>query len=487
VLPFERITYFVGLAVALLAWGGTQMVERVVSTPTILFDVGSAELKPGSAATAEAVATIRNLSRTHAHKKVVVLALAPDTGTGILRKEVRFSGVEPAWQGRDPPVFSPPDENGDPTSAHRPETATSAQFTIDRFDPGASFEFKVPYVGTERPKFRVLSTTESLRIIGPSIESFVIGHQFEWLASLIGVASLCILVAILTSFAGSRTAGARAGGPASTRAATEPPAVVNRDLAARTEGGRFVKKRPRRFRVHLRPQVEPRRLLVLFAAAVLSLVSSPARAEGVSLRVVDFDHRERRVPSEIVVMRADGSSQSFVYDNSEDPSVIPVECRPGDRLQARPDSLQYYHSRPVNCRTPIDIAVQSVSVYGSIVRAAEVAEAESPSRAALLYNEAYARSLLARARDANAESASRATARTYQTKALTAAAEALNVADGVTFDQQQERFVASEELVANLRSFQRRSNIEVTGKLDSRTLQALSGSSVGNVIAGSRM
>jgi|GEM_PF-933231 len=211
---------------------------------------------------------------------------------------------------------------------------------------------------------------------------------------------------------------------------------------------------------------------LLSLLALLGPVATIAQAGEISVRVVEFDRTDRTISSDIVILRTNGTRTTFRYDRSQDPMVLPVDCQPGDLIEAHPDSTGFYHSQRHNCRTPLEIRVISVARLTAFATGAAKIAATNPSKAALLYNEAYARASIIGLEEGE----------TYRIKALESAAAALEVEQGVTLDRGADRYVASQKLVDGLREFQLDKNIEVTGRLDSPTLRELSGSSIGGML-----
>lgn len=202
-LPFERLAYFIGIAVALTAWGGNQLVERILSSPTILLNV-EATLFDASEASAHGrlVAKLDNLSRSHSHSNIVLAVQAPSVETIILSEGLRFGTVAPAWSGRELPIFVSYLDDEEPeavdASPALPHRSSSVDFPIARLDPGASYEVAVPFNGTQLPKVYVRSDINPIRIINPSLESFLIKNQFEWILFIIGASvSFSFLITVL--------------------------------------------------------------------------------------------------------------------------------------------------------------------------------------------------------------------------------------------------------------------------------------------------
>jgi|GEM_PF-902515 len=201
--PFERLTYFIGLAVALIAWGGNQLVEHLLSTPTILFRLET--VAAHGEQSAKVVAQIENLSRTHSQENLLVTVLAPNFETRILGPKVRLVGVEPARSGLTAPVFqshadTPPDQADDPV----PELASAVDLTIDRMEPGTNFTITAPYKGVDRPNIYLRTSDPPLRVIYPSIESFIIRNQFEWTLALVVLPFLFVVVGFFLATRGAK-------------------------------------------------------------------------------------------------------------------------------------------------------------------------------------------------------------------------------------------------------------------------------------------
>lgn len=214
------------------------------------------------------------------------------------------------------------------------------------------------------------------------------------------------------------------------------------------------------------------RHLLLVAAFALASTASGAAAEGLTIRVVDYDRPDRRVLSEVILTRMTGETVELLYDPVDDPAVFSVSCSSSDRVKALPRSSMYFTSPPRTCVSPLEIKVMSSITFTAIRNEAYEEKIQNPARAALLYNEIYARSQYLGFPETEL----------YRIEALEAAALAFGIEEGVVLDPLQNRFVASDALVGDVRDLQRNAGFPPTGTLDARTFQLLSRTSIGPVL-----
>jgi hypothetical protein len=168
----EKAPYIVTLIIAGLAWTITHIVDRLLATPMLTYQIQ--ELAENGKRSV--YITLNNIERDRAFRDVrLTLTAAP----GDSLSNPVIIPVEPASEGDQPGM----------------QAGRTFDFKFPEIQPGGRFEISASYKGPTRPSLRISLANGSIYAVQPSTETFLVEHEIEvltglvvvWLITLVGV------------------------------------------------------------------------------------------------------------------------------------------------------------------------------------------------------------------------------------------------------------------------------------------------------------
>lgn len=172
-LRVEKAPYLVTILFASLGWGTKHTVDRILASPTIEYTYEVRDTSQNKSVTV----TLRNVSHDKIFKNLLfVLLLPPDAPGEFL--SVKKTALSPAWEGDNPP--------------HK--TKHSGTFDLPALHPNWEVRLVATFSGDISPTLRLHSSETSVRLVQPSVETFLVKHELLFFTSMIIIWALVILV-----------------------------------------------------------------------------------------------------------------------------------------------------------------------------------------------------------------------------------------------------------------------------------------------------
>lgn len=167
----DKAPFFVTLAVAIVGWTASYVVERVTKSPTLEYERIVQEALPTKGEPEARVVRykITNLARDTAFKDLKVILMAPDK-TRLVQELTEIHPFSPATEGDEPWEF---------------KKVSRATYTIARVQPNWSYEIQAGYVGENPPRLR-FSTEETIYATRPNWETFCVRRE-PWIILAIAI------------------------------------------------------------------------------------------------------------------------------------------------------------------------------------------------------------------------------------------------------------------------------------------------------------
>lgn len=177
----EKVPYLVTIFFASLGWVVTYSVERMDRSPTITFN--TTQQDSGSQKTTNV--RIENITRDKVFKNLQFAFVLERDGDKFIRPWI--TPVPPATEGQVAPNIA----------------GHSLTFNIAQLQPGWQMDLGAEYQGSGKPSFRAENSSDTVRLVTPSIETFFVLHEFVAMATVLG---LYLLVIFLVAFSKHRPA-----------------------------------------------------------------------------------------------------------------------------------------------------------------------------------------------------------------------------------------------------------------------------------------
>jgi hypothetical protein len=169
----DKAPYIVTVIIAVLAWSLTQVVGRLLATPMLRYSI---EENSGAGDKTQYI-RLKNITRDKTFRNLRLVVAAPPGGELTQRPHVIPS--EPAWEGDQPGSFAP----------------RTFEFTFKEIQPNWTFEVAIRYRGPEQPRVRMSNPDATVFIVQPSIQTWLVEHEFEVFVALV-IIWLCILLGL---------------------------------------------------------------------------------------------------------------------------------------------------------------------------------------------------------------------------------------------------------------------------------------------------
>lgn len=197
------------------------------------------------------------------------------------------------------------------------------------------------------------------------------------------------------------------------------------------------------------------------------------QAQVYEIRVIDQDSEEG-VQSDLRIVDPDPAKIIHLPPTDENGYCrITEECKPAQSIRAEPRNKLYYEGKMRCDKISKFIRVSKKLYIKNLESNAQDFENNGEyAKAALVYNEIYVRAVAF-----DEELATNA-----QKKTIELMGKYLNVSEPTTYVAMQKKVVMSTSLKEEVKSFQEKNNIEVTGKLDYETLSSAAGDNITSYI-----
>ena len=195
VLGLEKLPYVATLLFTAIGWGATHTVDRVLKSPILEY---STTLSQGAGKSTISV-RIRNISHDQIFKNLAfVFLLPPNSGKFTEAKKI---ATAPAWEGDVEPA----------------KADDSVEFELPFLHPNGEVELSAVYEGGQPPTVRLERADGAVRLVKPSVETFLVRHELCVVAAMITLwaATIVFLLTHASSGAASSRQGLdpKAGGP----------------------------------------------------------------------------------------------------------------------------------------------------------------------------------------------------------------------------------------------------------------------------------
>ncbi len=147
----EKPPFILAVFIGAVAWTVTRYADQLQSAPIIEYTVKTSEIKKQPCIDVH----LENLTYNNQFMDLVFVL----HGGGVSDPKIFPSA--PAWEGPNAP------------SAH----GDLAEFPISAFQPGWQFRLSASYTGPKIPEFQLKDATSPVRLVKPSVETFIIRHQ----------------------------------------------------------------------------------------------------------------------------------------------------------------------------------------------------------------------------------------------------------------------------------------------------------------------
>jgi hypothetical protein len=172
----DKAPYIVTIVMAGLAWTLTHIVDRLLTTPLLSYQIQQLQ----GDGKKSFYLTLKNITRDKTfHNLRIIITAAADS----LLTEPAIIPVQPASEGDQP--FSLEDRTLD--------------FTFPEIQPGWQFEISAGFQGEKIPTLRMsLMGDQTLYAVTPSLETFLVEHDIGLLFALVvlWIAALVIILSI---------------------------------------------------------------------------------------------------------------------------------------------------------------------------------------------------------------------------------------------------------------------------------------------------
>lgn len=211
---------------------------------------------------------------------------------------------------------------------------------------------------------------------------------------------------------------------------------------------------------------------------ILAILGDAEAQDNLHIRVVDFDSPEIGLSARIFLIHNGQRVHIADSDSSGEATLPNYTYMFGDQIFAKPGA-EYYQTTKV-----------STNIVDRFFPLILKSKARWRTNSILAIADRYfANGEYGKAAQAFSENYTRTNDFTYYLRSLESTAKALNVSssDATYFDPNQNLRVASPELIAAVKSFQRSNNLTADGVIGRRTLEALAnGTAFNNVIGRTR-
>jgi len=164
-MPSDSTPFIVTLAVAVLGWTLSHIVDRIENSPTLKYSIGHQVFQGNSIFSL----TIKNITADKKFKKFTVVLAAPE---GSAFKDAQTIPTRPAFEGDSPWRLA----------------GRTAQFTIPAIEPDGEFKLTGEYTGTKRGAvWFIPDDSDSVKAVEPSFETFLAENESNVLYGLVVV------------------------------------------------------------------------------------------------------------------------------------------------------------------------------------------------------------------------------------------------------------------------------------------------------------
>jgi hypothetical protein len=177
----EKVPYLVTIFFASLGWVVTYSVERMDKSPTIMFR--TTQQDSGGQKTINV--RIENITRDKVFTNLQFACVLERDGDKFIRPWI--APVPPATEGQVAPTVA----------------GHSLTFNVAQLQPGWQLDLGAEYDGSGKPSFRLENSSDTVRLVTPSVETFVVLHEFVAMATVLG---LYLLIILLVMFSKQRSA-----------------------------------------------------------------------------------------------------------------------------------------------------------------------------------------------------------------------------------------------------------------------------------------
>jgi hypothetical protein len=176
-LAKEKMPYLVTLLFGALGWGATHTVDRLLESPIIEYTTWAA---PATQFRIFSL-SIYNVSQKQAFNGLTLVFLLPKGSGKFLPNSARIVASPPAWEGE-----AAPDTR-----------QQSIIFTLPTLHPDGQVRFEAGFEGDTLPAIRLSTAVGPVRLVPPSLETFLVKHELCVLIGMMLFWALCILVLLL--------------------------------------------------------------------------------------------------------------------------------------------------------------------------------------------------------------------------------------------------------------------------------------------------
>ena len=174
-LSAPTVALFLGTIFATAGWGGTYIMNNVVSVPTIEYDIELSKHTDGRIAV-----TIRNLSRTHKFSGLNFILRLPveDPGEFI---DAKVEAIQPAYAARE---------------MIKVDNA-SVTYPSQALHPGTALKLIASYdKAVKTPTFHIAENGDAVRLVESGTLTWIIRNEIKVLVVLFIVWTLIVLVVL---------------------------------------------------------------------------------------------------------------------------------------------------------------------------------------------------------------------------------------------------------------------------------------------------
>lgn len=163
-----RLPLLVTIALTAVGWSVVHLVDRLLSAPII-------EMYLSEPAASTMTLRLTNLTHDTVFRDLDLLLTAPEDGH---IRHFAIVPVQPASEGQEPA-----------TTAGR-----SAEFKFPELQPGGTFYVEAIFDGAMKPSIRILLPSGPIRVVSPSLETFILKNETWILGGLIAGGSFLVLI-----------------------------------------------------------------------------------------------------------------------------------------------------------------------------------------------------------------------------------------------------------------------------------------------------
>ena len=159
ILTANQLPYLVAVAFAVIGWGVTHSVDRIVESPLVEVSEKNTTLENGNK---RLDLTIENLSNSDVVREIVLLIKFPKHDGYFYTDSLRMLPTPPAYVTQfNPDVLNRKNYNG-----------MSQFFRIDMLHPGWKVRFVAEYESESKPIYQFRAAENAMKIMEPSLATF---------------------------------------------------------------------------------------------------------------------------------------------------------------------------------------------------------------------------------------------------------------------------------------------------------------------------